>query len=69
MDKQKTLDDCITGIKKDNLKDKLNRLQIEIALAQSKADEDRITKLIAECNGLIRSIKVYEEKAEEAQKI
>ncbi|MCM8781955.1 MAG: DNA primase [Candidatus Omnitrophica bacterium] len=70
VDKQKTLFDCIVKIKQDNLKEKLNRLQVEIALAQSKDDEDKINKLIAECNELVRGIKAYEGKAKEAlQKI
>ena len=66
VDRQKTLDDCIIKIKQENLKEKLNRLQVEIALAQNKADEDRINKLIAECNELVRSIGSYETKVKEA---
>lgn len=68
IDKQKTLEDCIIKIKQDNLKEKLNRLQVEIALAQNKADEDRINQLISECNELLKSIRAYEEKIKEAQK-
>lgn len=67
IDRQKTLTDCIMKIKQDNLKDKLNRLQIEIALAQNRADEDRITRLISECSILLRSIKTHEGKATETQ--
>ena len=70
IDRQKTLDDCIIRIKQDNLKEKLNRLQVEIALAQNRDDEERINKLIAECSGLVRSIKAYEGKTKETlQKI
>jgi len=65
MDRQKTLDDCIVRIKRDNLKGKLNRLQVEIALAQGRDDEERINKLIAECNDLVRSIRTYEGKTKE----
>jgi len=68
VDKEKTLTDCIMKIKQANLKEKLNRLQVEIALAQSKDDENRINALITECNSLIRGIKAYEEKARETQK-
>ncbi len=67
IDKEKTLADCVLRIKQDNLKEKLNRLQIEIALAQDRADEDRITKLIAECNILLRNVKAYECQAKENQ--
>jgi DNA primase len=67
VDKKKTFADCILKIKQDNLKEKLNRLQVEIALAQSRADEDRITRLITECNALLRSIKVYEGKTNQTQ--
>jgi len=68
IDKEKTLADCILKIKQDNLKEKLNRLQVEIALAQDRADEDRITKLISECNILLRSVRTYEGKTtKEAQ--
>lgn len=67
VDRQRTLTDCILKIKHDNLKDKLNRLQIEIALAQNKADEDKITRLISECSILLRSIKTHEDKATETQ--
>ena len=43
---------------------------MEIALAQDKDDEQKINRLIAECNELVRSIKAYEGKAKEAlQKI
>ncbi len=69
VDRQKTLDDCIIKIKQENLKEKLNRLQVDIVLAQDKADEDKINQLIAECNTLLRSIKAYEGKTQEAQKI
>jgi hypothetical protein len=62
IDKEKTLADCVLKIKQDNLKEKLNRLQVEIALAQTRADEDRITKLISECNMLLRSVKEHEGK-------
>jgi DNA primase len=68
IDKEKTLTDCILKIKQENLKEKLNRLQVEIALAQNKADEERITKLISECNILLGSIREYEGKAKEEQK-
>ncbi|MDD5450243.1 MAG: hypothetical protein PHO42_06630, partial [Candidatus Omnitrophica bacterium] len=67
VDRQKTLADCVLKIKQDNLKDKLNRLQIEIALAQNKADEERITKLISECTILLRSVKAYEGNSAETQ--
>ena len=67
IDKERTLADCVLRIKQDNLKEKLNRLQIEIALAQDRADEDRITKLIAECNILLGDVKAYECQAKENQ--
>jgi len=67
IDKERTLADCILKIKQDSLKDKLNRLQVEIALAQNRADEERITKLITECNVLLRSVKLYEGKTAETQ--
>ncbi|MBI4335403.1 MAG: DNA primase [Candidatus Omnitrophica bacterium] len=68
VDRERTLMDCILRIKQDNLKEKLNRLQVEIALAQDASDEDKITKLISECNSLLRSIKQYERgQTKEAQ--
>jgi replicative DNA helicase len=67
IDKAKTFADCVLKIKQDNLREKLNRLQVEIALAQNSADEDRIAKLIAECNALLRNIKSHECQAKENQ--
>ena len=66
MDRQKTVDDCIISIKKDNLKEKQSWLQVQIALAQSKADEDKIRKLILECDNLRKIIMTYEEKTAKA---
>ncbi|MFH1847696.1 MAG: DNA primase [Candidatus Omnitrophota bacterium] len=66
VDREKTLRDCIVKLEQDNLKDKLNKLQVEIALAQNSADEDRITQLIARCNKLIKGIKECNEKTKAA---
>jgi len=62
VDRQKTLEDCIYRIQRENLEDRRNRIQVEIVLAQSKDDDQRINLLIVEYQKLMRSIKIHEEK-------
>jgi len=51
---QRALIDCIERIKTDNHKDKLNRLQREIKLAQSWGHKDRIVELVGKYNTLMK---------------
>jgi replicative DNA helicase len=57
-DKEKVLSDCIARIKKDNLNDRLVRLQDAIKTAHSSGDGDLVTKLVTEYNGLLKTAKV-----------
>ncbi|MCQ9208097.1 MAG: DNA primase [Omnitrophica bacterium] len=55
INRQKTLTDCIARIKMDNLKDRLNRLQREIKLAQGWGHKDKIIELVGKYNHLIKN--------------
>jgi len=67
---RKSLTDCIARIKMDNLKDRLNRLQREIKLAQSWGHKDKIIDLMGKYNHLIknRGRKDAEKKASQQKK-
>ncbi len=60
VDRQKTLKDCILRIKQENLRERRNRIQVEIALAQNKYDDERINRLIAEYQELTKTITANE---------
>jgi DNA primase len=53
-DKEKTLDDCVARIKKDNIQDKLNALQAQIRAAHTKQDEAKWKELVTEYDSLER---------------
>lgn len=53
-DKEKALYDCISRIKKDNIKDRLTMIQEAIRIAHSQKDEVKVKELVAEYNGLVR---------------
>lgn len=53
-DKEKALDDCITRIKKDNMKDRLTLLQESIRIAHSQKDAKKVKDLVTEYNGLVK---------------
>lgn len=53
-DRQKNLSDCISKLKKEKRKGKIELIQERIKLAQAKGDEFEIKELIAECCHLIR---------------
>ncbi len=55
--KDKTLEDCIRHIRKDNLKETLREIQSKIKEAESVTDDNKIDKLIAEYNELIKELK------------
>lgn len=65
VEKEKALKDSLLKFEQENLREKLNRLQVEIALAQDAADEERINRLVSKCNKLIRDIKECNGKAKE----
>jgi len=53
--KEKTIDDCITKIARDNIKDQLKMLQDEIHSAQKAKNSEVITRLVSEYNALIKT--------------
>ncbi|MCX5686156.1 MAG: DNA primase [Candidatus Omnitrophica bacterium] len=53
-DKDKTMADCISRIKKDNLRERLNMLQEAIRAAHNQKDEDRMKALVSEYNDLVK---------------
>lgn len=55
IDKEKVLHDCIIRVKKNNMKDQLDRLQLAIKTAHDSKDEDKVKKLVMEYNGLLKS--------------
>lgn len=64
VDVKKSLTDCVSRIKKDNLQDRLNRLQREIKLAQSWGHKDKITELVGKYHQLMKSGVKKNEKEE-----
>jgi len=54
-DTDKVLNDCIRSIRKENLKSTLDNIQFKIKEAESAADSNRVSKLIAEYNDLIKA--------------
>jgi len=57
-DRDKTIADCISRIKKDNLRERLNMLQDAIRAAHSQKDEEKMKALVAEYNDLVKINKV-----------
>ena len=57
VDKNKTLEDCISRIKRDNIKDQLDRLQDAIKVAHDQKDDMALKHLVTEYNGLVRTHK------------
>ena len=55
IDRRKSLSDCIRRINNDNLKNRLNKLQREIKLAQSWGHKDKIMELLDKYNQLVRN--------------
>ena len=55
--KEKILSDCIMKIKKDNVKDRLGRLQDAIKAAHDSKDDNLTTKLVAEYTELLKGSK------------
>ena len=53
--KEKVLSDCIAKIKKDNMKDRLERLQEAIKSAHSSRDDSLVTRLVTEYTELLKS--------------
>ncbi len=57
VDKDKALDDCVARIKKDNLKDRLDRIQQEIREAHRQKEDERVKILVSEYDSLLRAAK------------
>ncbi len=58
-DKKKNLEDCISWIKKNNLKRNLNELRNQIKEAQGVGEQNRITELVIQYNKLIKESNRY----------
>ena len=57
-DKERVLADCIARIKKDNIKDRLARLQDAIKKAYNSKEEEKVKAFVAEYNLLMKSDKI-----------
>jgi uncharacterized membrane protein (DUF106 family) len=57
VDKDKTLSDCIARIKKDNMKERLSRIQEAIRLAHESKDDNGVKRLVTEYNELVKANK------------
>ena len=57
-DKEKVLTDCIARIKKDNVRDRLGRLQDAIKAAHDSKDDGLVTKLVTEYTEILKFNKV-----------
>ncbi|MBI4974715.1 MAG: DNA primase [Candidatus Omnitrophica bacterium] len=57
-DKEKAVTDCIARIKKDNIRDELDRLQVAIKAAHNSKDENKVKRLLVEYDSLVRNSKV-----------
>lgn len=55
VDKEKVLADCIARMKKDNITGELERLHAAIKIAHDSKDEDKVKKLLAEYDSLVKS--------------
>lgn len=53
-DKDRALDDCIARMRKDNIRDRLGRIQDAIKIAHSQKDEDGVRRLVTEYNDLVK---------------
>lgn len=53
--KDKALEDCVARIKKDNVMDRLGRIQESIRQAHSQHDDDKVRHLMSEYNNLVRT--------------
>ncbi|NQT22923.1 MAG: DNA primase [Candidatus Omnitrophica bacterium] len=53
--KEKTINDCINSIIKDNIRERLKSLQDGIRTAQQSNDSETVTQLVSEYNTLIKS--------------
>jgi len=55
-EKEKVLSDCISRIKRDNLKNRLEDLRVAIKTAQDKKDENRLKGLIEEYSVIVKEV-------------
>jgi hypothetical protein len=56
-DKEKAVSDCISKVKKDNLKDKLDGMQQQIKMAHARHDEEAVNRLVLEYSELVKTSK------------
>ncbi len=66
VDVERSLSDCVSRIKKDNLQNRLNILQREIKLAQSWGHKDKIVDLVGRYSQLMKVRTKKNEKKEKA---
>lgn len=56
-DKEKAVTDCIARIKRDNIRDELDRLQAAIKVAHNSKDENKVKQLLVEYDSLVKNTK------------
>ena len=58
-DKDRNLKDCIKSVKRENIKEKMNQVQMKINMAQGSKDEGRVDSLLEEYNTLLKEYKIW----------
>jgi DNA primase len=58
-DKERNLTDCIRSIKRENIKDKMGRIQTRINMAQGSQDEKGVDSLLKEYDTLLKEYKIW----------
>lgn len=56
-EKEKAMTDCISRIKKDNMKDRLENIQQAIKMAHTKKDEEAVSRLVCEYSEIMKTSK------------
>lgn len=57
-DRERLFDDCVTRIKKDNIKERLAALQEEIRSAHARNDEEKVKSLVTQYDELVKTDKI-----------
>jgi DNA primase len=58
VDKDRAIVDCVARVKKDNAKDRLERIQEAIRAAHAGKDEQKVKSLVSEYNSIVKTVKV-----------
>jgi len=59
IDKDKSIDDCIKSIKKENLKEEIDILQTKLKISHGSSDDGKTNELLEQYNKLIKEYKIW----------